>query len=197
LANHKNRTFTLESFFSGFTLSEILVVTALMAILVVLGVGIFLSSNQFYQTQSGGVRFNNEAREAADQLVLYVRTAIAFVPSHVYNSVTYTTGANLIVLQLPSLDSSNQIIPNTYDYAIIGQDPNNSARLILTVAPDPASNRHGRFLELSNKLNSINLSYDNSDFNLAHAVDYQFSLADSGRFPASEQISGSVTLRNK
>src|SRR3989344_5779308 len=102
-----------------------------------------------------------------------------------------------VIFQISSLDIDNAVIPGSYDYVIIGANPNTPSRLELIVDPALGSSRPARNLLLSGKLTTVNFVYDNSDFALTRRVDYTILVTDVGRSPGQEQISGSVTLRNK
>ncbi len=178
-------------------MAEVLVVTFLLAILVTLGVGIFLSNNKFYENESGKVLNNNATREAADRINEYTRAATKFAASRVYDGVNYATGATVLVLEIPAINSQGQIISGIFDYVIVAQDPNAANRLILIVDPHPSSLRLPRFHELTPALTSLSFTYDNSDLSLARKVDYTIKVRQTGRYPASDQIAGSASLRNK
>ena len=94
-------------------------------------------------------------------------------------------------------NSSGGVISETYDYIIVAQDPDDSSRLILIADPAPGSNRAERVLELTDRLDLINFIYDNVTPSLAKNVNFQIRVRDNGPFPASEEVYGGVTLRNK
>ena len=192
--NTKNKS---KEFLTGFTLAEILVVTAIAAILMVVGVAIYLSNNRFYQNQSAEIRVVSNTRQAADRISEFGRNAVGIESSYVYDSVTYATGATAAVLKVPSINSSGGVISETYDYIIVAQDPDDSSRLILIADPAPGSNRAERVLELTDRLDLINFIYDNVTPSLAKNVNFQIRVRDNGPFPASEEVYGGVTLRNK
>ncbi len=181
----------------GFTLAEVLVVTGLMSILISLGVGIFLANNKFYQNQTGKVLNVNVTREAADRINEYTRLGITFATSHIYNLVTYTTGPETLILQIPSVESDGDIISGVFDYVIITKDLGAANRLLLIVDSHPSSSRLARFYEITSALTSLSFTYDNADLSLARKVAYQIDVLQAGRYPASEQINGSASLRNK
>ena len=186
-----------KEFLTGFTLAEILVVTAIAAILMVVGAAIYLSNNRFYQNQSAEIRVVSNTRQAADRISEFGRNAVGIESSYVYDSVTYATGATAAVLKVPSINSSGGVISETYDYIIVAQDPDDSSRLILIADPAPGSNRAERVLELTDRLDLINFIYDNVTPSLAKNVNFQIRVRDNGPFPASEEVYGGVTLRNK
>src|SRR3989344_1376238 len=184
---------------AAFTLPEVLVVIALVAVMSSLLAGIFLSNNRFYENQSGEIQAVSAARQAADYLNEAGRASTSLSASIVYSWTTYTQGANLVIFQMPALDASKAIIAGTYDYVILGRDPDNPfpTRLIYIVSAAPGSYRKSRLVELSNKLASINFTYDNADPNIARNINYDLTLTYAGRTPGSETVHGGVSLRNK
>jgi len=180
---------------SGFTLAEVAVVVLLMALIISVGAGVLIYNNRFYETQSGEIFSVNATREAADRINEYGRQATDVESAYTYSSISYLTGSQTVIFRVPSLDINNAIIPSSYDYVIIGANPNDASRLELIVNPAAGSSRPARNLLLSDKLTTVNFVYDNSD--LARRVDYTIHVTDAGRSPGQEQISGSVTLRNK
>lgn len=181
----------------GFTLVEVIVVTGLVAILVVVGGGIYLANSRFYETQSGEILAIHNTREVGDRLSDYGRGAVAILSSYTYNSVVYNTGADTVIFQVPSQNQSGGIISGSFDYVIVGTDPANASRLLLIVDPAAGSKRLPRTRELTNQLASLGFTYDNADLSQAKNMTYQITVTQSGRSPGSEQIFGGVTLRNK
>lgn len=186
-----------RNFQKGFTLAEVLVVTGLVAILIALGGGIFLANNKFYENQTGEVININVTREAADRINEYARVGIRFMSSYTYDSLVYNTGSETLILEIPTIDSQGDIISNVFDYVIVSKDPVNASRLILIVDPHASSARLPRFHELTSALTGIVFTYDNSDLALARKVDYVINVKQAGRYPASEELRGSASLRNK
>ncbi len=188
---------TRRKFLTGFTLGELTVVIALFSVLITVGVGIFLYNNRFYETQSGEIFSITATREASDRINEYARAAVAFEPSRIYDGRNYTTGTQVVILKLPALDAADQVISEKFDYAIIGSNPSNAKRLELILDPDAVSSRGARLLLLSERLTSINFTYDDPNLALARKLSYEIVVTDIGRSPGSEQIFGSATLRNK
>ena len=162
----------LEGRGAGFTLAEVVVVILLLALMLSIGSAIFIYNNRFYETQTGEVFSITATREAADRINEYGRQAVGISNSYIYNFITYTTGAQTVIFQVPSLDSSNQVITGSYDYVIIGANPGVANRLELIVVPAAGSFRPARNLLLSDKLTALNYTYNNPDLALARRVDY-------------------------
>src|SRR3989344_3878698 len=176
----------------GFTVAEILVVIAILAVISVLLVGIFLANSRFYENQSGEIQAVSATRLATDYLNDAGRASVSLAASIIYSGTTYTQGPTLVIFKMPALDTSKNIISGSYDYIVLGRDPGNTSRLVYVVSASAGSYRKSRLLELSNKLTSINFTYDNADPNIAKNVNYDVTLTYDGRTPGTEKIYGGV-----
>lgn len=180
----------------GFTLAEILVVTFLFVILTMIGAGIFLYNNRFYESQTGEIASIHAAREAGDKINEFARQALAIETAYTYNSVNYSTGSGMVVFRLPSIEADDDIIAGVYDYVIIGASSTAPNLLELISSPHPSSLRPGRYLLLSDKLTALIFTYDNVNLALAKNIIYDITVRETGRNPAQERVRGSATLRN-
>ena len=180
----------------GFTLTELIVVIALLTILVSAIAQIFLSNSRLYETQSGEILSISATRAAADMIADFGRSAVALVDSYTYSGQTYNLGPSAVIFKIPSIDASKNIINGSYDYGIVGAYPANSNRLVAVMAPAAGSSRLARLLEITDHLTAVNFSYDNADSTKIKYVTYDLTVTETGRSPGSEHIYGSVNLRN-
>lgn len=174
-----------------------LVVIAIASVLSVFAAGIFIANNRLYQNQSGEITAVSATRQIADRVNEYGRTAVGIVASRAYGGTTYTTSAETVIFQVPSVDASNQIIANTYDYAFVTKDLSNASRLLLMLEVNAASARLARNTELTDKLSIVSFTYDNATPSLANNVTYRVKVDTGGRSPGIEDLRGGITLRNK
>ncbi len=107
---------------NGFTLIETLVVIAIVSI-----VGFFLftilvnSTGLFYSENSKvdqGVHINNVLASINNN----IKSASFIASGYPEASPTYTTSSQEVVLKLIAIDTSNNIIQNTYDYIVYYKD---------------------------------------------------------------------------
>ncbi len=128
---------------------------------------IYLVSYQYwvYNTGTADLSIGNSARTALDDIDNYVRQANRVVQS--YSS--YTTGAKTLILQIQSVDSSNQLIAGSYDIVVFYLSGSN---LIRQVFPYSGSSRLAVTKILSGGVdpNSFSFTYDNADFSLVRQV---------------------------
>ena len=103
----------------GFTLMEGMTVIGIMAIILVMVSEIFTVSYDIFVKQSARTDNETGAVLAARAISEAARGAEAVESSHVINGTTYTTSADVLVLKLPTLDSSNNVVAASYDYMAV------------------------------------------------------------------------------
>ncbi len=186
-----------HKFLTGFTLLEVIVVIGVLAILIVFLLGIVIANSRFYSNQSGEIGAISSTREISNRITEYTRAAVMALATTTYSSILYTADSDTLILQVPSIDASFNIISATYDNVIITRDTGNSSRLVLVVDPNASSARKSRDLELTSNLASTTFTYIPASPPSTDRVDYLIKVIMGGSSPASEYIEGSVTLRNK
>lgn len=180
---------------SGFTLIETIIVVALFAIMIVAIFGLFDYHAKIYKYQEALVRVSGSARSALNAIQFYTLQAHAVLASQTVNGTAYTSnGSSTMILQLPALNGSGNIISNTWDYVVFHV---NGANLIETIQADPASSRNSGDVLLSDSLQSIVFTYDNNSFPLVGKVTLSLQTTQqlvSGT--VSFQTEGTFSLRN-
>ncbi len=100
----------------GFSLMEALTVIGIMTIVLVMVTQIFAVTYDVYVKQSARTDNENGAVLAARNISDMTRGASQVMTSQVINGTTYTTGSDVLVLKMPTVDSSNNVVASTYDY---------------------------------------------------------------------------------
>lgn len=120
--------------------------------------------------------------------------ADAVLGAHIFPSATYTSSATALVLEIPSIDPSGNIIANTYDYAAFYTVGTNAYRLL---AANTASKRSSGTKQLSSTVMSFTFAYNNTDFTKVSMVttDVQ-TQAHVKQNTLSDHRSEQVWLRN-
>lgn len=120
---------------------EGMTVIGIMAIILVMVSEIFTVSYDIFVKQSA--RTNNEtgAVLAARAISEAARGAETVESSHVINGTTYTTSADVLVLKLPTLDSSNNVIAASHDYMAIYRHPSQTTKIFSDIEAAAGSKR--------------------------------------------------------
>ncbi len=148
----------------GVSLTELLVVTFIVIIVISISVQLFISLNQDYKVLTSYLGSYLKGREVIDIISKDCRIAIRVMDS----LGSYVTGDNSLVLKVPSIDSSRNIIDinKEFDYIIYqmkGQD------LWKTVIPGTKSARQACNSVLKKSVESLLLAKDGVSFsNITH-----------------------------
>jgi len=147
--------------YRAFSLIETVIVIALSAvIMMVLGLLIY----NFNKTSLYGQALTQSSGSASTimrEIESLTFPAHAVLQTHTFPSATYTSTSTSLVLEIPSVDSSGNVIANTYDYAVFYSVGTNAYRLLTANA---LSKRVSGTKQLSATLNALTFTYNNADF---------------------------------
>ncbi len=184
-----------ERFARGFTLVETLIVVAVVAILGGAIASMWIGYNNFFAVEEAQV----DAAGSAARVVSHVETAAmqasGVVASHTFSGTTITSTSTALVLQLPSIDSSGNIISNAYDYVAFYASSTDAYE-----ATDPAagSTRVAGTVALSDALQSLAFNY--YAVPLTDATSTRIDISTSVSLlhgSATDHLAETVYLRNK
>lgn len=144
---------------SGFTLAEILISMGISVIVGGLLMTIIVNSAGLFKTESSKLTQGLNANDALYNVRALIKQSSSVVQSFTYSAVTYTSGAEQLVTKIPSIDSSNKIISETFDYIVFFKDSN---QLRLKIFPDAQSARKSQDQIFSTNVDSLNFQYFNS-----------------------------------
>ncbi|MBI2356199.1 MAG: prepilin-type N-terminal cleavage/methylation domain-containing protein [Candidatus Doudnabacteria bacterium] len=175
---------------AGFTLIEVIIVVFMLGMAMLVLTSLFLNQNQVYQSQTAELNVTADARFALDDIDSSVRAADVVAAS--YSS--YTTGTQVLVLQIPSINASNQIIAAAYDYFVYYLTGSDFFRQIF---PNASSSRQATTKKIASNVTGLLFSYDNGDSALVKQVTTDLTIQQSGgRYNRSITISSKSRLRN-
>jgi prepilin-type N-terminal cleavage/methylation domain-containing protein len=174
----------------GFTLIEMVLVIVLVAICGWVAVDMFIGQNRIYKVQTAELNVTSDARGALDDVDNHVRAANRVLDDY----TTYSSGPTELVLQIISVDASNEIIPATFDNVVFYLDGTNFFR---EVFPNALSSRAAGTKKLASNVNSLLFTYNDISFPLVTAVTTDMTIQeDAGIQTRSITISSKSTLRN-
>lgn len=132
----------------GFTLIELQMATAIACIALLTAVSIYIFYRKTYVIGSAVLDVYASSRVAMGWVAKDVRCAAQVVSSYT-SGTTYTTGDHAIVLQVPSIDTSGNVIKSYYDYIIYQLQGAQLYRIIIidpkfNTAGDPKYHQNGR-----------------------------------------------------
>lgn len=145
----------------AFTLVETFIVTGLSVIAMIALANLFFIFNSVYGDQQAFMAAAGSASNAMNALEASVLPSDQVLASHIFSGTAYSSGATTLVLSLPSVDSSGNIIGGTKDYVVFYSSGTNFYRL---TAAGAGSTRVSELKQLSTTLNTLSFTYDNVDF---------------------------------
>ncbi len=146
---------------AGFTLIETVVVVFLFSLILVALSGLLDRHNYLYNFEVSLTKATGSARQAIDQIDTYSLQAHRVLASQVISGTTYNSGATVLVLQLPAINSSGLIIANTWDYVVFYT---NGTQLWQQIQAGSGSVRATGSKLLSSSLQSLAFTYNNNSF---------------------------------
>lgn len=176
-----------------------------MSIAVVVGVlliQILVQNNGLFYQQQAKVSQGLSLNDATSEIGSDIKSSSGVASGYPASSPTTLSSLGSLVLLLPSIDSSGNVISNTYDYLVITQDSKNNQILREITYPDPSSSRPSGNKVLVNNLSLINFYYLDSNGNgvsPASATQVRFVLNVLDNFGNNNKQSSSsaqITLRN-
>lgn len=187
----------------GFTLVELTVVVALMAVIMLILMSLYVTGQQFLMTESARNDVIRDNRYVFDWISRDIKGAVQVVSSW----DAYTTSSNCLILRIPSVDSSGLIIDieNELDYIIYrlnSEHPNKLERVV--DAKDGVSSRVDSTRVLATRVNSFLLSSDGvelssvADLTQVASIDIAVTTKQNrlGR-DFQQTLDSTVKLRNK
>lgn len=144
---------------TGLTLIEVLVAMGIAVIAGALLVVVIVNSAGLYSNQSSKVQQGLNINDALIKVRGSIKQASSVAVSYTNGSTTYTSGADQLVLKVASIDSSNNIISDTYDFFVFFLNQNS---LRFKIFPDPLSSRKVADQVFSTSVDSLNFRYFNS-----------------------------------
>ena len=137
---------------AGYTLIEVLISILIASVVGGLLLVVIVNSTGLFYKQSSKVEAGLNINDSLSSVRNNIKDASAVAESFTKGSETYTTNQNQLVLKVPSVDSANNIISNTYDYFVLFQDLN---KLRYKVFVDAASNRKNQDQIFSTSVDSL------------------------------------------
>lgn len=192
-----------KSIQKGFTLVELTVVVALMALIMMILMSLYVTGQQFLMTESARNDVIRDNRYVFDWISRDIKGAVQVVSSW----DAYTTSSNCLILRIPSVDSSGLIvdIENELDhiiYRLNSEHPNKLERVV--DAKDGVSSRVDSTRVLATRVNSFLLSSDGvelssvADLTQVASIDIVVTTKQNrlGR-DFQQTLDSTVKLRNK
>ncbi len=137
-------------------------------IVVAIGTSMFIILGFLLTRFNGSIAYEQASSQSSGSASVFMKEveslafpADAILQSHTFASGTYASATTTLVLEIPAIDSSGNVIANTYDYAAFYATSTDAYRLL---EADALSARTSGTKLLSSPVSSLSFTYGNSDF---------------------------------
>ncbi|MCX6786962.1 MAG: type II secretion system protein [Candidatus Kaiserbacteria bacterium] len=151
----------------AFTLIETIIVIALSVCMMIALGSLLYSFNSISGFQQASLQSSGSASIIMREVESLTFPADAVLQTHQFLNASYTSSSTALVLEIPSVNSSGNVISNTYDYAAFYIVGTNAYRLLEANA---LSKRSSGTKQLSSTVYTLTFAYDNVDFTKANIV---------------------------
>ncbi len=145
----------------GFTLLEALIVIALFIATIFALTHFYAVFNRYYTFQNVSAKNATDTGRAIAEIENAILPASSVLSSRTFTTGTYATGANVLVLEIPSVSSSGSIVSATYDYVAFYVS---SGTLYRRLEANGASSRVTGTTQLVSGVTALTFSYDSGDY---------------------------------
>lgn len=182
---------------NGFTLVEMIITLTLTAIIGTVLIVVLVNSLSLQTTQSARVSQGLGINNALSDISSWVRRAAGVSLGYPATTpFTYTTGANVLVLKVPSLDATGAVIADVYDYVVFVVE---SLKLKEKIFPNALSTRQQSDKILTDNVASVAFSFQNTAGqsvtpDLASVVTVTINLSQKAAY-SNEENTGTSKMR--
>jgi len=179
----------------GFTIVETVITISIFMVILLAFFNLYSHYNNVFNSQQAISKVAGSATLAMSDMQNYILQADQVASSHTFSSTVYTSGANTLVLELPAINSSGDIVTEKFDYVAFYTS---GAKLYRLLSTDAASNRSPGLKQLSDSLSSLVFTYDNATINQSDKVDIDIQTqAQLKPQPMQYRLKQQIYLRNK
>jgi type II secretory pathway pseudopilin PulG len=158
----------------GMSILESVVVVGLVALLSAVLMDIFIAHGRIFNLSSANSDFGLQAAEAMEAVGKNIRVADKTLAARTINSENFTAASDTLIVEIPSVDSSGQVISGKYDYAAVYFS---GGKIFLSQQADTASSRPTSKRSLSDSVSSLRFICDNSNYDNVGSVLVQIVLS--------------------
>ncbi|MBI4457801.1 hypothetical protein HY633_02460 [Candidatus Uhrbacteria bacterium] len=139
--NRRKRDQAAASDRAGFSLMETLTVIGVMSVVMMMVGQIFTAGYDVYAKQTARTENESGAVVAGKAIADLSRGASEIVASSTVDGTSYTTSDEVLVLKMPAIDGSNNIVVASYDYVAFARSPTDATKILVHTQAAAGSKR--------------------------------------------------------
>lgn len=151
----------------GYTLVELVIVIGVFVMMLSALVVLYLRFGTTFAQQSASIEVSHSASSILNAFGQLSTQASGIPASYTINGTTYTTGSTTLVVQLPSISASGNVISGSYDYGVLTWSGTACDEV---VSPSASSARTPVSKRLSTVVQNLTFTYNAADVTQATRV---------------------------
>lgn len=181
----------------GFTTIELLIVIAIIATVAVVTADIFASHYLLFGSLSTTLETERSGFLAIENIRAATLGARRVLTSATIGGTSYSSSTGTLILELPTVDSSGNLLPALYDTIVLYRDPTNSTKLWMETVVAAGSARQTTKRLLSDFVQDLLFLYNNNTVSSATQVDVSLIVSRATRTSTPKTpLSLTIELRN-
>ena len=181
----------------GFTTIELLITVAILATVAVVTADIFASHYLLFGSLSTTLETERSGFLAIENIRGATLGARRILGAATINGVPYSSGTSTLILELPAVDISGNLLPALYDTVVLYRDPTDQTKLWTETAVAVGSARQTTKRLLSDFVQDLIFLYNNNTVSSATQVDVSLIVSRATRATTPETpLSLTIDLRN-
>lgn len=181
----------------AFTTIELLIAIAIIATAAVVTTDIFASHYLLFGSLSKTLETERSGFLAIENIRTATLGARRVLASATVAGTPRTSGTGTLIVELPAVDSSGNLLPALYDTIVLYRDPTNSTKLWTETAVAAGSARQTTKRLLSDFVQDLIFLYNNNSVGSATQVDVSLIVSQATRATTPETpLSLTIDLRN-
>lgn len=182
----------------GLSLLEAIIYIFIATLIIAVISEIFINQSSLGQKRT----YQSDVELNASAGIEVIKTAIqgagTVVASRTFGGTAYTSDANTLILELPSIDASDDIVVGSYDYVVFFLDPSDPTLLKATTEAAAGSARQSSTRIISSFVSSAEFRYNKVNTADSTSIDATIATEKTlGTQIFSAKATAKVNLRNK
>lgn len=182
----------------GLSLLETVIYTFIGILIIIVISEIFVNQSNLGQKRTSQSDLEKSAGSGIENIKTAVQGARTVVLSRPFGNIAYTSDEDTLILEIPSVNGSGNIISGSYDYMVFFIDPLDSSLLKATTEPATGSARPGNTRIISSSVSTVEFRYNKVNTVDSTALDATIITSKTlGTGVLAAKAHAKVNLRNK
>lgn len=183
---------------AGFSLLETIIYIFIGVLIIIVISEIFINQSNLGQKRTSQSDLERSAGSGIETIKTAVQGASTVVLSRSFSGTAYTSDEDTLILEIPSVDGSGNLVSGSFDYVVFFLDSSDSTLLKATTDSAAGSARPENTRIISSFVSSVEFRYNKVSPSDSTAIEATITTAKTlGTESFSAKSHAKVNLRNK